>query len=281
MDSTSAKDTATVIVTDVLPTIAVEKLVDANGDTLFNPTESIPEPGGTVTYQVTVTNLSPETVTITSVSDSAFGVPPASLAALVGTTLGVGASTTVTYTAPYTEAGTYPNTATVAAQDNEGNPAAASDTATVIVTDVPPTITVDKLVDANGDTLFNPTESIPEPGGTVTYQVTVTNLSPETVTITSVSDSAFGVPPATLAALVGTTLAAGASTTVTYQATYIHAGSYPNTATVSAEDNELNPASAEAHTLRAVYYLVPLGRLPEAEAEMERALALTRDAGSA
>ena len=38
---------------DVPPApLGVEKTVDANGDTIFSDSESIPEPGGSVTYQV-------------------------------------------------------------------------------------------------------------------------------------------------------------------------------------------------------------------------------------
>ncbi len=39
-------------------------------------------------------------------------------------------------------------------------------------------------------------------------------------------------------ALIGTTLAAGASTSCTYSVTYTEAGEYPNTASVTVEDNE-------------------------------------------
>ena len=50
------------------------------------------------------------------------------------------------------------------------------DQASVVVTDVPPTVDLDKSVED---------DSLPEPGGTFTFTLTVTNLSDEAVTITT------------------------------------------------------------------------------------------------
>jgi len=74
--------------------------------------------------------------------------------ALVGTTLAVDETKTCTYSVTHTEAGTYPNTASVTVKDNENNTATDSDNKTVTVTDVLPTIAVDKTA--------NPT-SVSEP----------------------------------------------------------------------------------------------------------------------
>ena len=63
----------------------------------------------------------------------------------------------------------------------------------------------------------------------------------EAVTITALTDT--NALSAQCLALVGTSLAAGASTSCTYTVTKNEAGSYPNTAEVTVKDNENNPAS--------------------------------------
>ena len=68
---------------------------------------------------------------------------------------------------------------TAAATDDEDNRDTASDDADVTLTDVIPTILVDKAALP---------ESLPEPGGNVTYAVSVTNTSLETVTLTQLVD---------------------------------------------------------------------------------------------
>ena len=61
------------------------------------------------------------------------------------------------------------------------------------ITNSAATITVDKKVDADGDDAFSDTESIDEPGGTVTYRVVITNTSAEdTVTLDSLTDAIEG-----------------------------------------------------------------------------------------
>ena len=66
-----------------------------------------------------------------------------------------------------------------------------------------PSITVVKTNDANGNSTYTDSESMPEPGGTVPFKATITNNSSATdpVMITSLSD-AVGVNPATMTGLV-------------------------------------------------------------------------------
>src|SRR5690606_31248602 len=111
----------TVEVTDVLPTVRLTKAA--------TPT-SLPEPGGVFSYTLTIENTSAEAVTITALTDT--NALSSQCLALINTSLAVGASTSCEYTVTRTNAGTYPNTADVTVQDNEGNP--ASDTAQQSVT---------------------------------------------------------------------------------------------------------------------------------------------------
>ena len=62
----------------------------------------------------------------------------------MGDTLAVGQKVTCQYTATFTNAGVYPNTAEVTVADNEGNPASDDDDASVEVTNTAPAIEVTK-----------------------------------------------------------------------------------------------------------------------------------------
>ncbi len=215
-------DDETVTVTDVAPSVTIVKSA--------SPT-TLPEPGGVFTFTLTITNTSVETVTITALTDD--NALSAECLALIGTTLAAGASTSCTYSVPHTDAGSYPNTASVTVKDNELGEASAEDSETVTVTDVAPSVSLDKSVDDNEK---------PEPGGTFNFTLTITNASVETVTITALTDD--NALSAECLALIGTTLDAGASASCAYSVTHNDAGVYPNTASVTVKDNELGEASA-------------------------------------
>lgn len=172
----SDTDDESVTVTDVKPTITVDKSATP---------ASRPEPGGSFTYTVKVTNTSIESVTISSLVDDKFGNLNGKGSCATGTSLAPGASYTCTFSGNVTgNAGLeHTNTVTAKATDNEGNEAKDDDDATVTLTDVAPTITVDKTASPL---------TRPEPGGTFTYTVVVTNTSDESVTITSLIDDKFG-----------------------------------------------------------------------------------------
>ena len=75
------------------------------------------------------------------------------------------------------------NTVTAIVQDADTNEATDSDSAIVTFADVLPAIVVTKTADP---------ASLPEPGGAVTYAVSIENTSVESVTITNLSDDKFG-----------------------------------------------------------------------------------------
>ena len=126
----------TVWVTDVLPTVTLAKTVDKT---------SLPEPGGVFNYTLTITNTSVEQVVITDLFDSQY--PEAG--GYVTWTLAPGEVLEIPYPVTHTQAGTYPNTASVAVMDNELNSATA--VAIQSVTVLPPvTFTIAASAGANG-----------------------------------------------------------------------------------------------------------------------------------
>ncbi len=181
----SDSDDATVAFADVAPSIAAAKTPSVG---------TVPEPGGTVTFTVTVANTSVEPVTLVSLTDSVFGnlLNPANPAVSNNTcpsrpaVIPLGGTFSCSFDAFVAgDVGdpAHHNTATAAVVDDEGTPASDADDATVAFGDSLPTIDVAKTADPG---------ILAEPGGTVTFTVTVANTSVEAVTLTSLTDSVFG-----------------------------------------------------------------------------------------
>jgi alpha-tubulin suppressor-like RCC1 family protein/archaellum component FlaG (FlaF/FlaG flagellin family) len=211
------------------PAVNLSKTVDV---------QTLPEPGGNFTFTLTIVNNSTEAVTINALTDT--NSLPEACTGLIGTTLaasdgaaGGADETSCSYVVNHTEPGTYNNQAAVTVVNGAGAP--ASDTASQIVTveNLNPGVTLDKSATP---------ASLPEPGGAFTFTLTITNTSIEPVTITDLSDD-NALSPQCLA-LVNTSLAAGASTSCSYQVTHTETGSYLNTASVTVSDNENVTATA-------------------------------------
>lgn len=173
--------------------------------------DELHEPGGNVTFTVTVTNPAPitnppptpsqpgsvEPIYLTSLRDSDFGDlfalgtgVPGTTTCVVDLKLEVGQSCTRRFTTLISgQPGSGPeheNVARVVARDNDGNNAQDSDNATVNIVDNLATIDVTKMA--------NPT-IVSEPGGNVTFTVTIKNESAiDSVTINSLADVVNGVP---------------------------------------------------------------------------------------
>jgi uncharacterized repeat protein (TIGR01451 family) len=182
----SGQDDATVGILDVDPDISVTKTAD--------PTTLL-EPGGSVTYTVVVANdslASSDPVTIDTLTDERPS-PGGSVFDLNGQgscsvpqTIQPGGSYTCMFTDTVTgNAGdSLTDKVTASGTDDEGNPVSKSDSATVLVLNVPSMITLIKTA--------NPT-SVDEPGGDVTFTFTVDNdSSVDTVTIDSLTDTIYG-----------------------------------------------------------------------------------------
>jgi YVTN family beta-propeller protein len=202
---------------------------------------SLPEPGGAVSFTVRIDNTSPnDTVTITSLQDTVYGNLNGKGNCAVPQTILAGGFYQCTFNDPVTGQPGYTeiDSVTAAGTDDDGNPVSGSDDATVVITDVPSSIRLDKSA--------NPT-SVPEPGGAVTFTVRVDNASAvDTVTITSLQDSIYGNLNGKGTCIVPQTLPPSG----TYQCSFIasvtgNAGkTETDIATASGVDDDGNPVTA-------------------------------------
>ncbi len=247
----------TVAITDVGSSLAVDKEADV---------ASVPEPGGPVTYTLTLHNTSTaDSITLDSIVDAVDGGPDAAVAgtcaAKVGTSLAAGASTTCTFTMDVTgNAGdAVDDTVTVSGTDDDGGAVSAKASEIVDLTDVASSLAVDKAASV---------ASVPEPGGSVTYTVTITNTSDaDALTLDGIVDSVDGGPDAaaggTCASLVGTSLDPGADTSCTFarDVTGNAGDTVPDTVTVTAHDDEQNALSAKASEIVDITDVLPTATL--------------------
>ena len=274
-NTATATAQATVTLTPgVAPVISVSKSA--------NPL-SLPAPGGVFTFTVQVTNPSTtDPIKITSLTDNVYG----NLATLAGSTCGSLIGTTLApleTSSPCTFPGTFmgasgasqTDTVTVTGIDSNGNMATATAQATVTLTPPPVTTTTTVPVTTTTSTTVPVTTttsttvpvtttvppapvigvtksanplSLPAPGGTFTFTVTVSNPSSTvSLTITSITDNIYGNlatrPGSTCGALIGTTLAPGAtSAPCTFTGVFTGAGGATQTDIVTATGvNPKNP----------------------------------------
>ncbi|HEY3210032.1 MAG TPA: hypothetical protein VGL18_09625, partial [Actinomycetota bacterium] len=229
----SGQDQATVSVKDVAPTIVVTK--DAS------PT-SVTEPGGTVTFSLSVknTSVSSDPVTLDSLVDDSYGDLDGKGSCSTGGTILPGATYSCSFTATVSgNAGSiHTDEVTAEVTDDDGSTAQGADDATVTVTNATPTILVSKTA--------SPT-SVPEPGATVSFTVDVYNASVSTdpVTLDSLVDDAYGDLDGQGSCSVPQTIASGATYSCTFTgAVSGNAGStHTNTVTGTGRDDENTPAS--------------------------------------
>ncbi|MEU5977928.1 DUF11 domain-containing protein [Streptomyces sp. NPDC047315] len=213
-------------------------------------------PGGEITYQLTVTNFGPDDSTGYTVSDNlpagitgaATSTPGCSISAnqltCTGAALADGASRTIVVTGTAAPGATsIVNTATVTGQDDDPNPDNNTSTTTTNVTPIEADLGIVKTGPASVD-----------PGGQVTYELTVTNHGPDDSTGYTVSDTlpaglsgaTTSTPGCSIGAGVltctGSGLADGASTTIEVTGTAAAgATSLVNTARVTGRDDDPNP----------------------------------------
>lgn len=155
-----------------------------------------PEPGGTVTFAVAVANTSgAEAATLTSLTDSRYGNfttvggAVTSTTCTVPQTLAPAGQPNATYACSFTTTllgspGLYPNTVQATVSDDEGGLLQLTRESEVEISDVPASLVVTKRAART---------SLPEPGGNMTFTVTVANTSPlDHVRIDTVVDDKFG-----------------------------------------------------------------------------------------
>jgi uncharacterized repeat protein (TIGR01451 family) len=213
-----ATATTTTTPQDETPTIDVTKTAN---------TPTIAEPGGSVTFTVEVTNTSTtETVTITSLSDNPYGAVtcPGGLPTLAP---GAKATCSVTGTVSGNAGDTRTDTVTAQGEDDDGDTASDTASATVTITNVPPTITVDKSASA----------STVRTGSQVTYTYVVTTAGPESlVNVTVVDDKCSPVTFVRGDTDTGSDLDPGESWT--YTCTTALTSNTVNTATATGSDDD-------------------------------------------
>ncbi len=169
-----------------------------------------PEPGGDFTFNVVVTNTSTEVLTITSLTDDVYGNittrANSTCNTAIGTVLQPGGTYSCSFTAPFNgNAGaSQTDVVTVRATNPAGVEVTDNDDAVVFITDVVPAVHVDKTATPS---------SRPEPGGAFTFNVVVTNIGSEAVTITALTDDVYGnlATRGTCTTAIGTVLQPGAS----------------------------------------------------------------------
>lgn len=244
--------------------IEVTKAVSEQVNGTFDTEASKPEPGGTFYFRVTVKNTSAaDVVTITGLEDLVDGIGEVSVDDLVCDiedggfpfALDPGESVLCTFTRDVTgEPRTETDHVDVSWKDEEGQsqPDESSNDATVTITNVAPSIAVDKVVTGASSLLV--------PGGSFPYKVTITNQSLlEDVTITSLADfvdtdgslNGTGTHGAAITmnglnCALPFVIAKGGSKVCTFTATVSGgAGTYLDVVVVQGKDNEDNATTAD------------------------------------
>ncbi len=196
---TTACDTATIAIT-VTPAaadLAVTKAQRAGTSGTFQTTALSVVQGGTVQYQIVVTNNGPSAVTNAPFTDavpanltglsvvSATGTGTTCTASFTGSTLNgsfsgaSGTSCTVTIQGTATTTGTFTNSASVTAPSGITDATTGNNTASVNTTVTP---AADLAIDKSGPVAVGG-------GGTVSYTIRVWNNGPSSVTGATVTDS--------------------------------------------------------------------------------------------
>ena len=218
---------ATVTVLDVQPTVLVAKSAAPS---------TLPEPGGTGTFTVTVTNPASavEPIKLTGLIDSVFGSLNGDGTCDVPQDLAPGAQYTCTFSGPVAGNGgsTHTNEVTGTVTDNEGNKATGKDTADVKISDVLPTIKVDKTAGA----------STVHAGDEVTFTYVVHNVGVEPLRDVAVSDDRCS-PVALTGGDANSDDLLDLTETWTFTCTGKVTGTTTNTATSTGKDDEGNTAT--------------------------------------
>jgi uncharacterized repeat protein (TIGR01451 family) len=237
---------------------------------------SIQEPGGNVTFAVSVKNTSAvDSVTITSLSDDVYGNLDGKGTCDVPFTLAPGASYDCSFTGAVTGAagGTHTDVVTASGTDDDQGELSGSDDATVTITAAPPppppptpTPTpvppIAIVAAAPAIDLSITKTDRPDPvfvGATLTYTLTVRNAGPDTATNVRVADA---LPAATTFVSVTSsqgactggrvvrcslgTMLSGGRATITIVVRPTEPGALLNTATVVGDQSEANTANNRA-----------------------------------
>lgn len=239
----NASDSATIVIADSNPVLSITKAPSV---------ASLPEPGGSVQFNITVKNGSPvDAITINSLIDSVYGDITATagddaISEITETTcaasfqIPVGDEYSCSFVAPVVGPAGYlhENTVVVIGEDNDGSTTSAFAAAEVEIIDVPASLDVTKTANKT---------SVLESGETVGFVVTAVNSSSiDEVEITTVIDDQFGSVGGGCSPALPATLIPGAGITCRFTETVAGDLGNPhvNTVTVSGYDDDNVAVSA-------------------------------------
>jgi len=217
--------------------------------TTANPT-SVNEPGGSVSFSVSLTNTTAVTnITVMTLTDSLLGSLSGQGTCSTGQVLTPGQSYSCSFSRSISGNANENiiNTVTATVQYDGSLQDQASDGATVAILDILPSITVRKDNNANTTGGYSNSEQAPAGGATVSFRVMITNNTAEAVTITSISDNLHGSNASltgggspTCASQVGATLAGNSTITCFFNGTIANDDDLieVNTVTVNVSDDE-------------------------------------------
>jgi uncharacterized repeat protein (TIGR01451 family) len=199
--------------------------------------QSLPEPGGTVNLTATITNNSAfEALTLSALSSTLPELTSAgnlTTSCQVPQTLAAGATYRCTYQALIQQnSGTYPIQLNATVADDDNSTLALNATTALELTNLPSSLLVTNR--ANQTT-------IAEPGGDITFQVTVKNTSAvDTVQLTAVVDDRYGNLATACSPALPATVAPAATVTCLFVGTVSGAvGSvHTNAVTATATDDD-------------------------------------------
>jgi hypothetical protein len=228
--SINGQDKESIPILDVLPTISV----------IHKPgSATLPEPGGSVSYQIQVENTSPESVVLSSLMSDLFGNLHGKGTCTVGSSIPPGGTYSCAYPGVVSgDAGEIiTNTVSVQARDNETNLAFESAPGYVTLQDILPSVSLSKIAD-------KPT--IEEPGQTIKFFISVGNNSVETVAIQSLTDDYSGDLDGQGTCITGQLIPPGGSYACNYSdyVSGVNGDVITTTITVIGQDNEGNNADA-------------------------------------
>lgn len=202
---------------------------------------SIQEPGGPVTYTVSVTNTSNVAVQFDSLVDDRFNIQPE---CAIPATLAIGQTFQCNFTRDFTgNAGDSHTNTVTAAISYDGMSAQGQDSATVTIVGQP--------VLGLNVTKSPSVGSVQEPGGDVTFTITVFNTSNVDVQLTSLSDTDFNLSTQGNCSVPQTIAASGS---YSCEVTAFISSQHENTvtATIQYEQQELTDSATATvnYTLR-------------------------------
>ncbi len=227
--------------------------------------QSLPEPGGTVNFTATITNNSAfEALTLSALSSTLPELTSAgnlTTSCQVPQTLAPGATYRCTYQALIEQnSGTYPIQLNATVADDDNSTLALNATTTLELTNLPSSLLVTNR--ANQTT-------IAEPGGDITFQVTVKNTSAvDTVQLTAVVDDRYGNLAAACSPALPATLAPGTTATCLFVGTVSGAvGSvHTNEVTATATDDDgytISDSDAESIEITDLPALLEITQIAE------------------